>query len=67
MDYPLKTNSWWLHYIHLPTKKGDFAKYIHYENGKEEFKKKVLELIDIFEVKNSLMSKINSYLNKKEK
>ena len=64
IGFSLKTNSWWLHYMYLSTKKGDFAKYIHYENGKEEFKKKVLELIDIFENKNSLMTNINSYLNK---
>ena len=67
INYSLKTNSWWLHYVYTPTQKGDFAKYIHYENGKDEFKKKVLELIYIFEDKNSLMTNINSYLNKKEK
>jgi len=65
LKYNLKTTKGWLHWEYLPNI-DDLTKYILFEdNAEEEFIKKIIDLIDIFERKSNLITEINDYLNKK--
>lgn len=68
LQIPLETSIWWLHWEWLPMVEGaeDFAHYIMFnKNAEEEFVKGILFFIEQLESKNSLMTDINHYLNKK--
>jgi hypothetical protein len=67
INYKLTVTLWWLHWEYVPNGINDFAKYIQFnENTEEEFIKKIMKIIKIFELDSNLITEINSYLNSQE-
>ncbi len=68
LDFKLNTSAWWLHWEWLPNIAGvdDFSNYVMFnEEVEEDFIKRILDLIEIFESKTNLMTDMNEYLNQK--
>ena len=65
LNYTINTTQWWLHFEWLPDITGidDFVEYIQFnKNAEKDFFDGIMNLINIFELNNNLMTDINNSL-----